>query len=169
MEESLPQWKNRFDKIWTAFEENRKELEKVYPLLPVSVFQADLNHSNILLDDDKNFVGMLDFNLCGRDTVLNHLFREILLEYDICKNDIFYSKEANDRTTELFLSKVRLVAEAYPFSELEKSAAVLVYRYLRPFWWRPSHEIEKVKDDAEKVCRIFEWVENELARTDLVF
>ncbi|MDE6925940.1 MAG: hypothetical protein K2P59_11885 [Acetatifactor sp.] len=169
MEESLPQWKNRFDKIWTAFEENRKELEKVYPLLPVSVFQADLNHSNILLDDDKNFVGMLDFNLCGRDTVLNHLFREILLEYDICKNDIFYSKEPNDRTTELFLSKVRLVAEAYPFSELEKSAAVLVYRYLRPFWWRPSHEIEKVKDDAEKVCRIFEWVENELARTDLVF
>ena len=85
------------------------------------------------------------------------------------KNDIFYSKEANDRTTELFLSKVRLVAEAYPFSALEKRAAVLVYRYLRPFWWRPSHEIEKVKDDAEKVCRIFEWVENELARTDLVF
>ncbi len=136
--------------------------------MPTSVFQADLNYTNILLDEDKNFMGMLDFNLCGCDSVLNHLFREILMEYDIHGNNIFYSKEANDKTTELFLSKVRLVAEVYPFSELEKSSAILVYRYLRPFWWRPSHEIEKVKDDDQKVCRILDWVENELTRMDII-
>lgn len=168
IDDCLPQWKDRFGKIWNLFEENRKKLEKIYPILPASVFQADLNYTNILLDEDKNFVGMLDFNLCGKDTVLNHLFREILLEYDIHGNGIFYSKEANDEATDLFLSKVRLVAEVYPFSELEKNTAVLVYRYLRPFWWRPSHEIEKVKGDDQKVCQIFEWVENELTRTDIL-
>ncbi len=162
MEESLPQWKDRFEKIWDTFKENRKKLEEVYPLLPTSVFQGDLNHTNILLDDNKSFAGLLDFNLCGRDTVLNHLFREILLEYDIHGNNIFYSEEADDQATELFLSKLRLAAEVYPFSELEKDAAVLVYRYLRPFWWRPSHEIEKVKDDDRKVLRILEWVEKKL-------
>lgn len=87
------------------------------------------------------------------------------MKYDIHGNDIFYSEEANDRTFELFLSKIRMVADVYHFSELEKSAAVLIYRYLRPFWWRPSHEIERVKDDDRKVRQIFEWVENELART----
>lgn len=168
VDESLPQWKERFEQIWNAYEENKKKLEEIYPLLPASVFQGDLNPTNILLDDSKNFAGILDFNMCGRDSILNHLFREILMEYDIHGNDIFYSDEANDRTFELFLSKIRLVAEVYPFSELEKSATVLVYRYLRPFWWRPSHEIEKVKDDHQKVCRIFEWVEKELTRTDIM-
>ncbi|MCM1542716.1 MAG: hypothetical protein NC121_15835 [Blautia sp.] len=167
VDEFLPQWTDRFARIWNLFEENKKELEKIYPSLPVSVFQGDLNDTNILLDDHGNFVGMLDFNLCGRDTVLNYLFREILLEYDIHGNDIFYSQKANEETTALFLSKVRLAGETYPFSEAEKNAAPLVYRYLRPFWWRPSHEIKQVKDDARKVRCIFEWVENELTRTDI--
>lgn len=168
IDDCLPQWKDRFGKIWNLFEGNRKKLEEIYPLLPASVFQADLNYTNILLDEDKNFMGILDFNLCGRDTVLNHLFREIFLEYDVRGNDIFYSKEANNITTELFLAKVRLVAEVYPLSKLEKSSAVLIYRYLRPFWWRPSHEIEKVKNDDQKVRQIFDWVENELTRTDIL-
>lgn len=169
MDESLPQYKNTFQKIWNLFMANKKKLEEVYHLLPTSVFQADLNYTNILLDDKKSFVGMLDFNLCGRDTVVNYLFREIMMEYDCYGNIIFYSQEANDKNTRLFLSKIRLVADIYSFSELEKNTAILVYRYLKPFWWRPAHEIEKIKDNEQKVAQILKWVENELTRTDIDF
>lgn len=169
VEESLPQYKDRFDKIWSLFLENRNKLEGVYSLLPTSVFQADLNHTNILLDENKSFVGMLDFNLCGRDTIINYLFREIMMECDCCGYDVFYSKEANDKTIKLFLSKIQMIAGIYPFSELERNTAILVYRYLKPFWWRPAHEIENVKDDEQKVLQVFKWVENELTRTDVEF
>lgn len=169
VEKSLPKYKERFDKIWNLFLKNRSKLEEVYSLMPTSVFQADLNHTNILLDDDKNFIGMLDFNLCGRDTVINYLFNEIMVECDCCGYDVFYSKEANDKTIKLFLAKIRLIADIYEFSEAEINAAILVYRYLKPFWWRPAHEIENVKEDEQKVLKIFEWVENELTRTDIDF
>lgn len=112
---------------------------------------------------------MLDFNLCGRDTIINYLFRETMMECDGCGYNVFYSKEANDKTTKLFLSKIQMIADIYPFSELERNTAILVYRYLKPFWWRPAHEIENVKDDERKVLQIFEWVENELTRTDVEF
>lgn len=169
VEKSLPKHKERFDKIWRMFLENRNKLEKIYPFLPTSVFQGDLNYTNILLDDHRNFVGMLDFNLCGRDTIVNHLFTEIMIECDCCGYDVFYSKEANEKTINLFLSKIRLIADIYEFSEAEINAALLVYRYLKPFWWRPAHEIENVKEDEQKVLKIFEWVENELTRTDIDF
>lgn len=169
VEKSLPKHKERFDKIWNLFLENKSKLEEVYRFLPTSTFQGDLNHTNILLDDSKNFVGMLDFNLSGRDTIVNHLFTEIMIECDCCGYDVFYSKEANEKTIKLFLSKIRLIADIYEFSEMEINTAILIYRYLKPFWWRPAHEIENVKDDEQKVLQIFEWVENELTRTDIDF
>lgn len=169
VEKSLPKYKERFDKIWSAFLENKRKLEEVYPPLPTSVFQGDLNHTNILLDDNGNFVGMLDFNLCGRDTIVNQLFIEIMMECDCCGYEVFYSKEANEKTIKRFLSKIRMVADIYDFSEAEINAAILVYRYLKTFWWRPAHEIDNVKDDEQKVRKIFDWVENELTRTDIDF
>ena len=68
--------------IWSRFLANRSSLERLYSQLPVSVFQADLNPGNILLDADMRFAGVLDFNLSGRDTALNVLFRELWINFD---------------------------------------------------------------------------------------
>ncbi|MBR6791443.1 MAG: hypothetical protein IKM31_11325, partial [Oscillospiraceae bacterium] len=43
LEEKYPQYKERFAAICDAYLKNKKELEKIYPSLPRSVFQADLN------------------------------------------------------------------------------------------------------------------------------
>ena len=50
----------------------------MYSALPFSCFQGDLNESNILLDENGRFAGLLDFNLCGREPVLNYAVREAL-------------------------------------------------------------------------------------------
>ena len=64
--------------MYKRWEENRKELEALYHKLPFSVFQADLNDTNVLLDKEGSFVGIYDFNPAGRDEFLNYLFREII-------------------------------------------------------------------------------------------
>ena len=58
-------------------------MELIYHKLPTSVFSADLNTSNILLDEQGKFVGVYHFNLCGKDVFLNYLFREIYSGDDI--------------------------------------------------------------------------------------
>ena len=164
-----PEQKSKFEKIWAKFMANRNALEKKYPQLPTSVFQADLNETNVLLDGEGQFKGLLDFNLSGRDSVLNYLFRQLMMLCRFGRKELLYSSIENDKAIESFLSKLTVAAQTYSFSETEKEAAILLYRYLRPFWWRPAQEIAEVADDPQKVMRILNWVENELTRTDIAF
>ena len=101
-------------------------MEQIYFELPTSVFQADLNSTNLLIDDNGEFVGVFDFNLCGRDVFLNYLFREIHWQYD----------------EKYLLETLKKVSNVYCFSDLEKQAAPLLYRCLKPLWYT---EIERLK------------------------
>ena len=95
--------------------------------MPSSVFQADLNPTNLLVDENGAFVGVFDFNLCGRDVFLNYLFREIHFQYD----------------DQYLLETLQKIAHVYCFSSLEIQAAPLLYRCVKPLWFT---EIEKLKE-----------------------
>lgn len=73
--DNLPEkFQIQIQRIWQRWIGNRNELEQIYYKLPTSVFQADLNSTNLLVDDNGEFVGVFDFNLCGRDVFLNDRF-----------------------------------------------------------------------------------------------
>ena len=174
VEEHLPQYKNKFDAIWEIFLENKEKLQQIYPELPTSVFQADLNYSNILLNNNLEFAGVLDFNLCGRDTILNYLFREAFVDFSEnvtseSENKIYYSEKLNEQSLQSFINNIQIAKETYSFSETEKKAAILIYRYLRPFWWERPREICRIKNDDEKVLKLLDWIKNELTRNDIDF
>ena len=77
--ETLPEeFTEQVQQIWQLWMKNRRELEQIYHTLPTSVFQADLNPTNLLIDENGKFVGVYDFNLCGKDVFLNYLFRRNL-------------------------------------------------------------------------------------------
>lgn len=137
MENAL-KWKNYADtlpekfqlqiqRIWNRWVNNRSALEQIYFQLPGSVFQADLNPTNLLVDENGAFIGVFDFNLCGRDVFLNYLFREIHLQYD----------------DQYLLETLKKVSRVYSFSNLEIRAAPLLYRCIKPLWFT---EIEKLKE-----------------------
>ncbi len=44
--------------------------------LPKTVFQADLNRTNIMLDQSRRVAGVIDFNTSGTETILNHALCE---------------------------------------------------------------------------------------------
>ena len=131
-------------RIWRLWTENRTALEQLYPKLPRSVFQADLNASNILLDEQDRFVGIYDFNLCGQEVFLNYLMRENDGVSGICE-------------------ALKAAAECYRFSELEKDAALLLYRCVKPLWYTRVRELKKAGSDPDAVAAALNGSEQALS------
>lgn len=135
---SLPSvFQKQVERIWSLWIENRNKLEKIYPMLPTSVFQADLNSTNILLDENKKFVGVYDFNLCGKDVFLNYLIRESPYMFEDKINWI--------------CNMLKTVSNYYKFSELEKDTVLMLYRCLVPLWISCLYKMKELKDNIEDI------------------
>ncbi len=134
--DNLPErFQTQIQRIWQRWLDNRNELEQIYYKLPTSVFQADLNSTNLLLDDNGKFIGVFDFNLCGRDVFLNYLFREIHWQYD----------------EKYLLETLKKVSQVYCFSDLEKQAAPLLYRCLKPLWYTEIETLNEAGNDVNAI------------------
>ena len=118
-------------------------LEPIYKKLPASVFQADLNASNILLDDEDRFVGVYDFNLCGREVFLNYLMRENNGVSGICE-------------------ALKIASESYRFSDIEKDTALMLYRCLKPLWYTRVQELKKAGNDPDAIRTCLDETEHAL-------
>lgn len=130
--DALPKvFSEQAERIWRLWTANREELSELYKKLPTSVFQADLNSSNLLIDDDGRFMGVYDFNLCGREVFLNYLMRE--------------------NNSESIPDALRISREFYSFSEEEKAAALPLFRCLKPLWWTAVGDLEKAGTDEEAI------------------
>ena len=120
-------------RIWRLWSDNREALKEIYGTLPTSVFQADLNASNVLIDDNGTFRGVCDFNLAGREVFLNYLMRE--------------------NSTEKIPEVLKIASADYRFSEEEKRAALPLFRCLKPLWWSAVKDLKKAGDDPDAIRR----------------
>lgn len=137
--DNLPEkFQTQIQRIWQRWIDNREKLKHIYYKLPTSVFQADLNPTNLLVDDNGEFAGVFDFNLCGRDVFLNYLFREIHWKYD----------------EKYLLETLKKVSYVYVFSELEKLAAPFLYRCIKPLWYTELKALKSAGTDeyAIRTC-----------------
>ena len=132
-------------RIRTRWNENRDALRPLYEKLPSSVFQADLNATNLLIDEDGAFKGVMDFNLCGKDVFLNYLMRE---NYDDFEEEVERIREA-----------LRISSEYYVFSEDEKRAALPLYRCLKPLWYNRVEDLREAGDDEAKIREVLDRIE----------
>lgn len=175
IKKNLPKYLPRAEKLLDLFYKNQEECRKVYASLPTSCFQADLNSSNILLDDNLNFVGLFDFNLCGKEKVLNYAMREALwATYQSClvdkdNNYIFYfDKKLDDIRMQTFLENMSYIQETYTFSDEEKKAFPILLRYINTFWWYSLSELEAFSNDDSKVEKMLDWFELQMTRNDIL-
>ncbi len=139
-------------RIWRLWAENRKALEGVYRRLPTSVFQADLNATNILLDGNGRFVGVWDFNLCGRDVFLNYLFREN------------YHHDGFEAEVNALCGTLSISSEYYRFSDPEREAAPLLYRCLKPLWYTRVEKLKTLKNGGPALRRFLDETEEYLTK-----
>lgn len=144
--DALPgQFSAQAQRIWTRWNENKNALRPLYGKLPTSVFQADLNATNLLIDKDGAFKGVMDFNLCGKEVFLNYLMREIYSDFE---PEIERIREA-----------LRISSAYYVFSEDEKRAALPLYRCLKPLWFTRIEDLREAGDDEAKIRQCLDRVE----------
>ena len=174
VEKNIPHRLNEAQKLFNLFTEVQNQIKKFYPSLPTSCFQADLNDSNILLDSYGSFKGLIDFNLCGKEPILNYAVREALWAANspeiFGENErplYYYSKESDNLRSRLFLENMGYIQENYKFTDLEKSVFPILFRYMNSFWWSVVREIKYITDDETKITQLFKWLEFQLTRTDI--
>lgn len=174
VKENLPHHLPRTEALLELFFRNQAALKKIYHTLPTSCFQGDLNESNILLDKNRQFAGLIDFNLCGREPVLNYTVREALWAvYDRClfgENDArlcYYDRTLDDIRIRSFLRNMAYVQEYYTFSDAEREAFPILFRYMNSFWWQTISEIQRVHEDEDSITKLLDWLEFQMTRDDI--
>lgn len=125
-------------RIWSLWNENRTGLEPLYRQLPTSVFQGDLNSTNILLNENREFIGVYDMNLCGRDIFINYLMRE--------NYDADFEKELD-----MIFSVLKTASYYYRFSDTEKQIALMLYRCIKPLWYTRTERLKSLRDDTAAI------------------
>ncbi|MBR4813759.1 MAG: hypothetical protein IKZ69_07610 [Lachnospiraceae bacterium] len=145
--EQLPEeFSGQVARIWKLWSDNREALREPYSKLPTSVFQADMNSTNLLVDEDGRFAGVCDFNLCGRDVFLNYLMRECIGDFE---------REISDIRRALTIA-----SRYYTFSEEEKAIALPLYRCLKPLWFIRVEDLREAGEDREAVKRCLDRTEH---------
>ena len=174
----LPQYTERMEHLMKLFYANQSAVREIYyDTLPTSCFQADTNSTNVLLDEDQNFVGLIDFNLSGREVNLNYILRAAMWrdfddrthqeDSNFCRRIHLYDEELDRLRMENVLRNLRCAGEFYTYSEKERAAFPVLFRYMNSFWWHTGEEIEREKDDPEKVEKLFDWLERQMTRDDV--
>lgn len=149
---TLPEcFSEQAERIYTGWEANRNKLKEIYFKLPFSVFQADFNDTNVLLDKEGNFVGIYDFNLAGKDEFLNYLFREI------------FTGSFEEELAEI-LRALGIVKEIYTFSKEEIEAAPLIYRCVKPIWFSRVDDLKAAGNDMAAIQKHLDDMEYALTR-----
>ncbi|MBO4532016.1 MAG: hypothetical protein J5767_15405 [Paludibacteraceae bacterium] len=152
---------DRVERIWNNWLEARRELERIYHKLPTSVFQADINYTNVLLDEDGNFKGVYDFNIGGREVYINYIIRQAPY---VSTHETYEGIEENEVFLKRVLYALDIAKKAYTFSDLEKEAAPLLYKCIRPLWWHASVELKKAGTDVAKIHKHLDSIEYEQTR-----
>lgn len=172
--DNIPYHLPRAESLLKLLYKCQDDLRNIYKMLPTSCFQADLNDSNILLDSENNFVGLIDFNLCGKEPVLNYAVREAL--WNVSNNSLigkdesrlyFYDDILDDLRIKLFLNNISYIQENYEFSPFEKEAFPIIFRYINSFWWFHIDELKLIGEDENKLNQLFDWLEHQMTRDDI--
>lgn len=161
--------KDFLNKIWQIYIEKKAEFEDEYRNLPKAVFQNDLNSSNVLIDEELRFSGLIDFNLSGTEAILNYAICESLyyLEHDDLKT--LDTVETAKKYDSHFKESMACIKKHYIFTEEEKKAFGTLYNIVAPFRFPNISLFISVieKGETQYIDSMLRWIYKELTRKDL--
>lgn len=174
VKEKAPEFSEQWNRILTLFEENQKKLEAIYGELPTSVFQADEAGSNLILDDAGHFVGVIDYNIAGKEVVINRFLTAVLYglsDHRKWEPDGQGLPGLNEETLESLLCIIRdafgTLREHYRFTETEVIALPLLFKYIYPIEYTQIDALGKYAEEPEKLQMLFDYIEYVLRKEDI--
>ena len=114
-------------------------MQKKYQNLPRCVYQGDLNPSNILVDQYKNFAGIVDFNMYGTDVNINYFINESM--YYMQKEDFDFSTEDIIEKSESIMKELlECILQEYTLNDLEKEM-LPYYKFITMISFYPNVQL----------------------------
>lgn len=161
---NLPVDVNLIENIWKDYNKKRDNLKNGYDKLPNGAVQGDLSTNNILVDDNNNMYGIIDFNIAGNDIFVNHLMEEgIFLSY---ASDDFWNTPEEILKMESKLSNfIKGYCENYTLSPKEINKMKCLYQIIRPFRMEkvyPTIRLAHEKKDFDKINKRLQWIYSEM-------
>lgn len=175
VKEKAPHYVLRWEKIYSLFEENKKQLMGMYSTLPTSIFQSDHFQSNLLLDEEGHFRGVIDYNLAGADTVINVFLYTVLFGYGYHYGNLQvdesimlpeYNSVAQDFMMQSIRDTLKYLRQFYTFNEEEAQAVLPLYKYVSCIEYRQIEAFKKYQNDNKKLNLLFDAMESELLREE---
>ncbi len=170
--EDLPEFKAEADELRSIFYELQGKIAEAYPLLPTSCFQADLGATNVLLDENYDFAGLIDFNLCGKEGNVNYPVREALWQANIFGQGDHLTpgeyEQSDLKRRSLFLQNLESMGNTYPFTDGERALFPYIYNYADSIWWQDIDKIKRIHEDRQKVSAYLAWLKKTMTRKDIL-
>lgn len=158
------------EEIWDVYNRKRKELEAAFPALPAGGVQGDLSLNNLLIDDDQQLAGIIDYNLAGQDKFVSYMMQEGIFLCFEC-----YREEGLDRETcadmeRRFKHFYEGYAKQYPLTQAERGVVNMLYNVIRPFRWdKVNNTLQAAQAGAwPEVNERLRWMRRELTREDIL-
>lgn len=159
--DKLPgKYREQVERIWGNWKDARAQLREIYSDLPTSVFQADINDTNVLLDEEGDFKGVYDFNIGGKEVFVNLIFREAPYVSKRGWEDF----DKDDHFSSSIKRVLQISSEVYEFNELEKKAAPLLYKCIKPLYWQSTELLLEAGTDEDKIQKCLDFIEYEQTR-----
>lgn len=160
----LPVDLHLLENIWKCYNKIRDKLKIGYDKLPNGAVQGDLSTNNILLDNNHNLYGIIDFNIAGNDVFVNHMMEEgIFLSY---ASDNFWNTPEEILNMEINLSNfIEGYCKNYTLSHEEIDKIECLYQIIRPFRMEkvyPTIRLAHEEKDFEEINKRLQWIYSEM-------
>ena len=154
---------------WEQFHYLREKVKRVYHLLPTAVFQGDLNETNVMIDENNHLIGLIDFNISGREVVLNYLINEGVYQEEKEVGSLWMENSYNAKSDFKFKNVIDAFKCHYTFNELEIEEFSNLYKVIRPYKFLFLIGILRnyKNENYEEVNYRLKWMRRELEREDL--
>lgn len=137
----------------------RNHIKKYFDLLPRCVFQGDLNPTNILVDDNNTFKGIIDFNMFGTEVNINCFLNESMYYFEDDDFKLYSVSELIERINNIQGKLMSRILEYYQLNDVE-IAVYDDYRFIINIGFYPNVMlmVRTLQESEQKVVEFLTMV-----------
>ncbi|MCY7482880.1 MULTISPECIES: phosphotransferase enzyme family protein [Paenibacillus] len=158
------------EEIWQIYNHKRKQLEAIFPSLPAGGVQGDFSTNNILVNEEKRFAGIIDYNLAGNDKFVTYMMQEGIFLCFECYREEWLDREKCAYMEQRFKHFYNGYSQQYSLTDVERSAVKMLYNIIRPFRMdKVDTTLRKAEEGLwQEVNERLRWMHYELTRDDIL-
>jgi len=146
-------------KLLDMNERSRFIIKEAMKTLPRCVYQGDLNNSNVLIDDQGSFSGLIDFNLSGTEININCFLNEAM--YFIKEDDFetLSGKEIYNKTKIIQADLFSAITSHYALNHEEMEMIKDYNKIIYSSFWPNVTLMKHIIEEGQYKDKVIEFLE----------